>query len=948
MNWHDMITKILIRKLFTLLIVAVGLVSCSWEVPVNTGIDPVTDPIIVTLEMRVSGNSIPATRALGKSHEEEVSEVVVFLFEKGTELRWDTALKHVGRSVGEPQETGASKQFSVELYSGEWDLWVLGNAQSLIDKLEGLHNDTDIYSEAFIALGLTKSDLQAELTKTVTGKWPVDPTGPSGVFLMPMWGMADAVLIDPSSPHITQTINLYRMLVKIDVEVQREADTEEPELYPGIPLSQFELTYVSLHNYTTSGRLVPGLTAEDGDWINSSGGFALRTSLPEAPSGVYGWESNKRLEWSDEADFTTAGTALNGVIYTLEADSGTQNTNRPCLIIGGRYNGDDDITYYRADFLDKNKSHLDLLRNHRYTFLIRKIGGVGSSTIQDAYEAGPTNLEAQVVEWNEGGYLDGVWNGAYEIRFSGRSVHFNQFGEPDHQVLKVRSNVPTLTFDDFANITAGPNDQVWTAQGDNRWSNNHFSLQIDEVSTLGGYTEYTLTFEALPTAIGDPARNSLFYVKGYMLQATIEITQERHQPYRLLTSPNPAYAIAIDGTPQRVKVEVISTHSYKIDFMEYTDMFDAVYEVPVGGAPLVMTNIPASTTELYVAVNEHTEDVARVGEFYLQHMDSQSDAPASVYSVLQMTPILLAELEEGGHEMQMPKRGGEVIIKVTSNLASWYPVLFIDGEEYEGDKLAYFNVETGVKNQTVQFAVPELPSDATSNKVYEIMFKDTRGKTETAILITITQKAQNGVPPTGGTNAPEAILAVDENGVLNLDGRGYIVFFKWGSTIAISGAATSFDASQIAWAPEEYDVSLIGDDWAKVPYASDNIYLNALPPNLPADGLGDPCRLASKSGVVGGWKMPTTAAFTGIEAWNTKTIQNVTVWGRPGNNGIFYPAAGRRLSGTLTEVMQTGYYWSSVPNGIYSALVFYFNSGALFPGNNGGRAVGHAIRCVPE
>ena len=930
-----MVTRNNIWRLLTLLVTAVGLTACIY--------DPLTDPgsilgnsTLVKLEVRIQGSNMPETRALQSPQEDEVFEVTVFAFDKGENGNWDTRLRHIGKSIGPPQGTGSTKEFTVELYSGEWDLWVVANAGDFSDDL--------------ITQALTKSDLQAVFVKTQTTKWDVDPTDASGAYRIPMWGMLDAVRIETSSTGISGAVNLYRMLTKIDVEVQRTPDSDNPENYPGIPMSQFELTYVSLHNYNTTGRIVPGITAQDGDWTNATGGGALRTSLPASPGTVNGWQPANRLEWSNPTDFTTAGTALKGTIYTFEADAGTTSSNRPCIIIGGKYNESDEVTYYRADFLDGEKKYLNLLRNHKYTFLVRKIGGKGFPSVEDAYEAGPTNLEAEVIQWNDGGFLEGVWDGTYEIRFSGRKAHFTQFGEPTPQIIRVRSNVPSLTFEEFGNITSASGDDVWTETGTGTWTNGHFTVVIEKTDTMGEYSDYSITITTEPTTRNDPERSSMFKVKGYMLEAEMFITQDHHIEYRLQSSPDSTYPIGIDGTQQRVKINVLSTHPYKIDFMGY-DMFDGVYGVATSGTPIDQTNIPITTSEVYIGVKGYSGQDARVGEFYIQHLDPLSDAPAKVYSILQLTPIIIAELEEGGLVGQLSRRGGEKVIKITSNLAGWNPILFINDIQYTGDLSTYFNIVNGVKSQNIIFTAPQLPVGTTSDVVYKIKFRDTNNATETATYITITQKVLSATPPTGGTNAPEWILAVDSNGELNLDGRGYVVFFKWGSTVAISGASPTFNATQIAWAPEEYDVSIIGDNFDMVPYANGATYPNALPPNLPTQGLGDPCRLASKGGVVGRWKMPTTTTFnevrTGSANWITKNIQGVNVKGRM-DTTVFYPAAGKYASGSLSEVNQTGYYWSSVSGGTNLARNLYFNQGTVITGQSSSRAVGYAIRCVPE
>lgn len=927
-----MTIRINIHKLLALLLMAVGLAAC-----IN---DPLTDPTaqpgrstMVKLEVRVQANDAPSTRALQQAQEDEVGQLTVFAFDKGTPANRDTQLRHIGRSVGPPQGEGTTKQFTVELYSGEWDIWVLANAGDFADELTGQ--------------ALTKSDLQALIVHTQQGKWNVDPTDPNGAYRIPLWGMLDAVPIETSTTAISAAVNLYRMLAKIDVEVQRDPDAIDPATYPGITNEQFELTYVSLHNYNTTGRVVPGITAADGDWINPAGGAALRTSLPANPGTMNGWQPENRLEWSDPADFTTPGTALRGTIYTFEANAGTTAANRPCIIIGGRYNQSNEVTYYRADFATAADNYLSLLRNHRYTFIIRKIAGKGLSTVQEAYEAGPTNLEAEVIRWGDGGLLEGVWNGNYEIRFSTRNIHFDQFGDPDPQIINLRTNVPNITLDEFANITAGSGDNVWNNVGDGVWSNDHFVVYFEQTETEGAYTHYTITIQASITHSDDPARTATFKLKGYMLEVPITITQEHHLEYRLITTPDPTQSIFIDGAPQRIHIGVHSTSQYQVDFTQ-GDIFTGVYSSATDPTPVDPPVFDATQEDIYIGVHGLSGGNSVMGEFCISHTSTESNAPTKFYNVMQTSGIIVAELLEGGFSGFISRYGGQGQIKVESNLAGWHPTLRINNAPCPQALLPnFFDIVDGVKNQTVTFTAPDMTSIGVSNVVYEIKFVDANSTIETENTITFTQRMINANPPTGGTPAVAELLAVDANGVLNLEGNGYLVFFKWGSTVAIAGSASSFSPAQIAWMPEEYDAGHISH-WDDIPYAKFETYGTAMPPNLPTQGLGDPCRLAVKNGVTGQWKMAPQETFVDVKRWNDERINGIRVYGRE-VNGIFMPAAGEFSgSGFFESAGSVASYWTT--DATTTGAIRYFT----FDKNNSsgtatyrGRTVGHTIRCVP-
>lgn len=213
-------------------------------------------------------------------------------------------------------------------------------------------------------------------------------------------------------------------------------------------------------------------------------------------------------------------------------------------------------------------------------------------------------------------------------------------------------------------------------------------------------------------------------------------------------------------------------------------------------------------------------------------------------------------------------------------------------------------------------------------------------------------------PPTGCIKAEPGIIGVDSKGNLTLDGYTeanpvYVVYFKWGSLIAMKGEAEgdgwTDGIADVAWVPDEYK-SKLGDitDYASVPYAESGVF----PTDSPADGLGDPCHFAKKGGVAGGYRMPTgdlSLQFTiasGEESGGT--------FGQPGLRSIdgeFYSAVGFRYysDGTFSN-SSSGYYWGASTTGTYGCGL-HFTTGAysyLEFDYVDDRANGFAIRCVRQ
>ena len=93
-----------------------------------------------------------------------------------------------------------------------------------------------------------------------------------------------------------------------------------------------------------------------------------------------------------------AGDSYVREIYIPERMAGNDNNNAPCLIIGGFYKDSQKITYYRADFMEKDAisntaKYLDILRNYRYRFNISKVSGPGFDTEEEALKSKPENFQ---------------------------------------------------------------------------------------------------------------------------------------------------------------------------------------------------------------------------------------------------------------------------------------------------------------------------------------------------------------------------------------------------------------------------------------------------------------------------------------------------------------------------------------------------------------------------
>ena len=253
------------------------------------------------------------------------------------------------------------------------------------------------------------------------------------------------------------------------------------------------------------------------------------------------------------------------------------------------------------------------------------------------------------------------------------------------------------------------------------------------------------------------------------------------------------------------------------------------------------------------------------------------------------------------------------------------------------------------------------------------------GQTKTQVInYTVPQGNGGGGKPGGSILAPHYILAVDANGVLNLDGpdrpNNYIVHFKFGSMIALSvkGNYDEFDRDDIAWTPEGFDYDALytsmagltaGNAWKMINYADETNFAYTFPANDLENGRGDPCKIAIKGGVVGGHRLPTYNSYASGYFYTNLNVEIGSNWKESHDGyiaglldptyGQYYPAAGLRdmNTGETMGIGGSGRYLTSSKSretrwgGCYMSFgkgqYVYVNGSAIETG------YGAPIRCIP-
>jgi len=175
---------------------------------------------------------------------------------------------------------------------------------------------------------------------------------------------------------------------------------------------------------------------------------------------------------------------------------------------------------------------------------------------------------------------------------------------------------------------------------------------------------------------------------------------------------------------------------------------------------------------------------------------------------------------------------------------------------------------------------------------------------------------------------------------------------------AVNGGTDSRDISY-----DDNSQIPVGDMWYGVPvYFKGGIYdWHGNSRNFINDNLWNFSVYPDNNPCPSGWRVPTTTELQCIN--DNTTTYNTWSWNASGTRGylitpsgssvptLFLPAAGYRVSnyGEIYEVGTGGYYWStSVTVSDTNAYSLSFNSSAVNPNNNNGRANAFSVRCIAD
>lgn len=352
--------KIYITSLFYLFLLLL-ISSCEHDANVVSDQGQVEVPdekVQIEIFTRASSHQLPSTRA-NETNIEMTPWVLVF---KG-------------------QGSGAIFVEAVQAFEMANKRYVILNKQPVDNKYQLLilanPQNQFYYGDATMPYIFDKANLETKLNGVTLGvaceKLLTTPLSTAAINLLPYSGTNENIpmsyllevdKIDNTTKIATNeggSLMLIRALAKIVV-----VNTE----------SKFELQgVVSVMNVPRQGKL-HNLT--DGSVMDNTG--SLTEYMKDEDSSIL-----------VEANDISAGqqSTVNNPIYLYESDI----QNGTSVIIKGKYDSDQEASYYKMMLVDKNWSYMDILRNREYVFTITKVTAKGYQTLDDAKISKASNID---------------------------------------------------------------------------------------------------------------------------------------------------------------------------------------------------------------------------------------------------------------------------------------------------------------------------------------------------------------------------------------------------------------------------------------------------------------------------------------------------------------------------------------------------------------------------
>lgn len=196
---------------------------------------------------------------------------------------------------------------------------------------------------------------------------------------LPMYGHTSLPGIDAGQTNVVG-VTVLRAVARVDVVTRLNA---------GSPA--FELRDVRIYRANDRLRLIP-------DGIGESD--APSVTAPTVPASAEPL-SQPLLKTAQEPTDSIGGLYLPESLPAQDAQQ--RRTEATTVVVGGLFEGDTEVSYYRVDFNSGTEGHPfgQVLRNYLYTFIIKRVTASGWPTPEEAATNLAASLNVEVQPWED-------------------------------------------------------------------------------------------------------------------------------------------------------------------------------------------------------------------------------------------------------------------------------------------------------------------------------------------------------------------------------------------------------------------------------------------------------------------------------------------------------------------------------------------------------------------
>lgn len=387
MNKKYQVLNKIIGCLLPFLALCFSTISCTDESFIGEGYGKQEgDQMAVLLSISTPATQKPTTRS--GEQEEQIKEVSVLVF---SQLSADTEYQFLysveGANISRPD--GHTTTFTAMLKSSKnpVKLILIANASQTVAEKYPEAGDTETRVKEKLVYKLDNGNGSPKL---ITG-------------YLPMYGEHLLSRLDATQTNNNIQIKMLRSVARVDV-------------YNNDATGHFLLQSIQVFRPYNKLQLIPNKIT-----VNSGG--SPKAESPSVPGQSTFYPTDFPMPQQNIINEVTSIEQ----IYLPEAPAPTTNkqvSDATCLVVGGIY--DDGISlartgYYRIDINPSEHPFGQILRNHRYMFVIQKVSTAGWETPEEAATNVSSGIIASVEPWDEH-TTDMYFDGEHHYGLSSRNI----------------------------------------------------------------------------------------------------------------------------------------------------------------------------------------------------------------------------------------------------------------------------------------------------------------------------------------------------------------------------------------------------------------------------------------------------------------------------------------------------------------------------------------------